>query len=48
VSHPATRSVRRLAVASALVIIVGYSLGFDGAVAVALSLAVMEVDAHLP
>jgi hypothetical protein len=41
-------SSRHLAVAGALVVIVGLSLGLDGAMAVALSLAVMEVDAHLP
>ena len=43
-----TRSVRHLAVAGALVVIVDLSHGLDGAVTVALCLAVMEVDAHLP
>jgi hypothetical protein len=42
------RSLRRLAVAGALVLIVGLFHGLDGAVVVALSLAVMEIDAHAP
>jgi hypothetical protein len=40
------RSLRRLALAAVLVVIVGLSLGLDPAMAVAFSLAVMEVDAH--
>jgi hypothetical protein len=46
-SHGAERRVRRLALAGALVVIVGLSLGLDGAVAVAFCVAVMEVDTHV-
>ena len=42
------RNVQRLALAGALVVIVGFSRGLDAAMAVALSLAVMEIDAHVP
>ena len=38
--------VRRLMLAVVLVTVVGISRGLDTAVTVALSLAVMEVDAH--
>jgi hypothetical protein len=41
------RRVRRLALAAALVIVVGLSLGLDAGMAVAFSLAVMEVDARI-
>ena len=40
------RSVVRLALAATLVVSVGISRGLDAAMAVALSLAVMEIDAH--
>jgi hypothetical protein len=40
------RALRRLALAAALVAIVGLSLGLDAAMAVAFSLVVMEVDAR--
>jgi hypothetical protein len=42
-----TRSVQRLVLAAVLVVLVGFSFGLDGAVAVALCLAVMEVAGHL-
>jgi hypothetical protein len=42
------RGLRRLSLAGALVVLTGFSLGLDGAIAVALSLAVMELDVHLP
>ena len=41
------RRLRRLALAGALVVLIGFSLGLDGAIAVAFSLTVMELDAHL-
>ena len=41
------RSLRRLTLAGALVVLIGFSLGLDGAIAVACSLTVMELDAHL-
>jgi hypothetical protein len=40
------RCVRRLALAAALVVVVGLSFGLDAGMAVAFSLAVMEVDAR--
>jgi hypothetical protein len=42
------RTVRRLALAGALVAITGVALGLDAAMAVAFSLAVTEVDACSP
>ena len=39
-------NLRRLGLAMALIATVGLSLGLDAAMAVALSLAVMEVDAR--
>jgi hypothetical protein len=39
-----SRPVRRPALAAALIVIVGLSLGLDAAMGVAFSLAVMEVD----
>jgi len=39
------RVLRRLALASVLVVAVGLTLGLDAAMVVALSLAVMEIDA---
>jgi hypothetical protein len=42
----ADRRLRRLALAGALVVLMGLSLGLDGAIAVAFSLTVMELDAH--
>ncbi len=41
------RRLRRLALAGALVVIVGFSVGLDTAMVVAFSLAVMELDAYL-
>ena len=41
------RNLQRLALAGALIVIVGLSHGLDTAMVVVLSLAVMEVDAHL-
>jgi hypothetical protein len=41
------RRVRRLALAAALIVIVGLSLGLDAGMAVAFSLAVMEIDARI-
>ncbi len=40
------RNVARLALAATLVVSVGISRSLDAAMAVALSLAVMEIDAH--
>jgi hypothetical protein len=40
--------IRRLPLAAALVAITGVALGIDAAMAVALSLAVTEVDARSP
>jgi hypothetical protein len=40
------RTFRRLALAAVLVFVVGLSLGLDAAMAVAFSLAVMEVEAQ--
>jgi NH3-dependent NAD+ synthetase len=42
------RIIRRLAIASVLIVVVGISLGLDSAMAVAFSLAVMEIDALNP
>ena len=42
------RIARRLALAAALVTITGLTLHLDAAMAVAFSLAAMEVDAHSP
>ena len=42
------RRLQRLLLAGAMVVIVGFVLGLDAAVAVLLSLAVMEIDAHFP
>jgi hypothetical protein len=42
------RIVRRLTLASVLVVVVGLTLGLDSAMAVAFSLAVMEIDAVNP
>jgi hypothetical protein len=42
------RRLRRLALAGALVVLIGLSLGLDGAIAVACALTAMELDAHLP
>ena len=44
----AQRILRRLALAGVLVLVVGVVHGLDVAVIVALSLAVMEIDAHAP
>jgi hypothetical protein len=40
------RTARRLALAAVLIVLVGLSLGLDAGMAVAFSLAVMEVDAR--
>jgi hypothetical protein len=42
------RRLRRLALAGTLVVLIGVSVGLDGAIALALSLVLMELDAHLP
>ena len=42
------RILRRLTLASVLVVVVGLTLGLDAAMAVAFSLAVMEIDALNP
>ncbi len=42
------RIVRRLTLATVLVVVVGLSLSLDAAMAVAFSLAVMEIDALNP
>jgi hypothetical protein len=42
------RIARRLTLASVLVVVVGLTLGLDAAMAVAFSLAVMEIDALNP
>ena len=42
------RNLQRLSLAGTLVAIVGFSRGLDTAMVVALSIAVMEIDAHLP
>ncbi len=42
------RTFRRLALANVLVVVVGLVHGLDVAMIVALSLAVMEIDAHVP
>jgi hypothetical protein len=44
----AQRVLRRLALVGVLVLSVGLFHGLDVAVIVALSLAVMEIDAHIP
>jgi hypothetical protein len=44
----AKRAVRRLALAGVLVGAVGFAHGLDVAMIVVLSLAVMEIEAHLP
>jgi hypothetical protein len=43
---PLYRNAHRPTLATVLVIIVGLSIGLDAAIAVALSVAVMEVDAR--
>ena len=40
------RIFRRLALAGALIVVVGLTRGLDAAMVVAFSLAVMEIDAH--
>jgi hypothetical protein len=40
------RNIHRLALAAVLVVATGVSRGLDAAIAVALSLATMEIDAH--
>lgn len=42
------RAARRLTLAAALVVITGLALCLDAAMAVAFSVAAMEVDAHSP
>ncbi len=42
------RKLQRLLLAGTLTVAVGFSRGLDAAMAVALSLAVMEIDAHFP
>ncbi len=44
----AHRILRRLALASVLVVTIGVVHGLDVAMIVAFSLAVMEIDAHAP
>jgi hypothetical protein len=46
-SPTAHRILRRLALAGVLVVTVGFVHGLDVAMVVALSLAVMEIDAHI-
>jgi hypothetical protein len=41
------RALQRLALAGALVVIVGFTLGLDAAMAVVLLLAVIEFSSHL-
>jgi hypothetical protein len=42
------RTVRRLALAGVLVVVIGLVHGLDVGMIVAFSLAVMEIDAHVP
>ncbi len=47
-SPDAYRMLRRLAIATVLLIIIGVVHGLDAAMIVAFSLAVMEIDAYAP
>ncbi len=44
----AHRTLRRLTLAAVLVVMTGVARSLDAAMAVALSLTVMEIDAHNP